>query len=224
MINKYFLYKRILTNAFCTSQLDGSKDFMFLMQGIETPIESLYDERVETITQLTKSLFVEDLQGLSGEDVKTLFIQRDCIINNLKNKNYALMLIKNENMFKEVLESLFDLTLEHIENYEKAEVLIEGKRIVPVVIDNNNHNLMINGNRLVMKTEIENNTVTIEKCQDIISHLKSKFNYDAKELRFLLSVYTETENNELGDYPEELLLNLDVVYDVYENCITRLNN
>jgi len=66
------------------------------------------------------------------------------------------------------------------------------------------------------KTIIADNIVTIEKCREIIKKLNSMDCFP-KKIEIDLSIFTETEGNEYGDFPEKCLLNKRVFYVVAED-------
>lgn len=210
-MNKYYLYKKVLTSPVCTAELEATEKSIFGETTI-TLMEA-YKNRVETINCLARTLFVEDLVNVSGEGIKSLLNQAWSIEKELNNTHKAEILIKNGHKFIEVLEDMFGVTLAHINNYEKAEELLSGKRLVPVVVDRNN-----NGLAKPIRTEIENNEITIDKCREITSKIRA-LGYEPKELKFLLSIYTESEGNELGDTPEECLIKKDAYYYVESDCL-----
>jgi len=217
-INKYYLYKKVLTSKVCTEELDTKSLISELFGGEEITLLEAYENRVNMIMQLINSQFVENLENINGKNIISLFAQSNSIKRELAEKNYADILIKNGHNFLEVLEGLFKLTLDHIETYEKAEKQLTGSRMVTIIIDGNNHNLMVDGKRVIVQTEIIDNIVTIEKCQKVNEKIKAA-GYTPKKLEFLLSIYTDSKGNEYGDFPEECLLNRKVYYFPKSNCM-----
>jgi len=213
MINQYYLTKKLLTSNIAKEELiqDTDLDSIFADEVPELPKIEIFKQKVESIIHLMSTLWVEDLQSLSGADVSNLFSQRDYIISKLSEISYAETLIINGHTFKEVLEGLLGTTLEHVEDYERAEAQLTGKRIVVVMAENKEA-------RLPCKTEIEDNIITLEKCQDIVNKVK-EHGFGPTKLHFFLSVYTETKGNECGDFAEECLLNRDVYYYVEGNTL-----
>lgn len=222
MINQYYLTKKLLTSKFMTDELkeDDTLDSLLFNSDdiLKKSTMELYEERVESIKHLTSTNWVEDLTNISGKDITALFNQRDYILQRLSNKGYAEILIDNGHTFIEVLEGLLDVTLTHIENYEKAEKFLTDKRTVTIIVDGNNHNIIKDGKKVGIQTEVEDNIVTLEQCQRIVKNIR-KFGYEPKKLHFLLSIYTETPGNDCGDFPEECLLNRDVYYYVGQNTL-----
>ena len=94
----------------------------------------------------------------------------------------------------------------------------KGTRLVPVIIDGNNHNITKDGKPVCIKTEITDNIVTLAKCQEITAKIKA-LGHNPKNLKFLLSIYTETPGNEYGDMPEECLLDKTVCYYPAKNLL-----
>jgi hypothetical protein len=217
MINKYYLIKKLLTSNLADKLEQERNEMEALFDLPKLSVMELYDKRVEAIKYISSSIWVEDLTNISRKDVTELFNQRDYILDRLSNKSYAEILIKNGHNFKEVLEGLLDVTLDHIKNYEKAEKFLTGNRLVTVIIDGNNHNITKDGKRVVIQTEIEDNTVTLEKCKEVTEKIRS-LGHEPKELKFVLSIYTETPGNN-GDFPEECLLNRNVYYYPQSNCM-----
>lgn len=216
MFNKYYLVKRILTDDFLTRELkDEDSEFdMFFIPSTEL---ELYETRVRFI-KLTMDNFIKDLGTLTPDQVIDIIYQRDEILENLDDKGYANIMIKNQNPFKEILEVLLRVTLDHIYTHEEAEKQLTGKRMVTVIVDGNNHNLMINGKRAIVQTEITDNIVTIEKCQEVTEKIKVA-GHNPEKLEFPLYIYTQSKDNECGDFPEECLLNRKVVYYPKTNCM-----
>jgi hypothetical protein len=213
--------KRLLTSSVATSALEQENNELDLLLFLEIPklsITELYNKRIDSIKYLMSTLWVEDLQNLSGSDVVNLFSQRDYIIERLSNISYAEILINNGYNFKEVLEGLVNTTLEHIEVYEKAEKLLTGKRIVTVIVDGNNHNITKDGKKVGIQTEIEDNMVTLEHCQRVTEKIQQA-GHKPKKLQFMMSIYTETPGNDCGDFPEECLLNRNIYYYVEGNTL-----
>lgn len=97
--------------------------------------------------------------------------------------------------------------------YEKARKLLHGERTVTVMLDGNRTKAVVNGKPMMVKTQVWDNIVTIKKCHDIIKNL-ANFDCHPHKLTIDLSVYTQTEGNEFGDYPEECLLKKVVYYNV----------
>jgi len=217
-INKYYLYKKVLTSKACTEELDTKSLISELFGGEEITLLETYENRVEMIMQLIKTQFVEDLENINGQDIISLFAQSTSINRELAEKNYANILIQNGHKFIEVLEGLFKLTLDHINNYEEAEKQLTGTRMVTVIVDGNNHNLTIDGKRAIVQTEITDNIVTIEKCQEVTEKIKAA-GHNPEKLKFMLSIYTESKDNECGDFPEECLLDRKVIYYPKSNCM-----
>lgn len=217
-INKYYLYKKVLTSKACTEELDTKSLMSELFGGEEITLLEAYENRAEMIIQLVNSQFVEDLENVNGKDIISLFVQSNSIKRELAEKSYADILIRNEHNFLEVLEGLFKLTLEHIETYEEAEKQLTGGRMVTVIVDGNNHNIVINGKRAIVQTEIIDNIVTIEKCQEVTQKIIIA-GHTPKKLEFMLSIYTQSKDNECGDFPEECLLNRKVYYFPESNCM-----
>jgi hypothetical protein len=215
-MNKYYLYKKVLASPACTAKLETTEKTLFGETTI-TLMEA-YKNRAESINQLIRTVFVEGLSNINGEQIQSLLAQAYNIEQSLYNMRYAEILMQNGHSFQEVLEGLFDLTLENIQNYDKAANMLTEKRIVTVILDGNKTFLHKDSKEVMVKTEIENNTVTIEKCRELIKKLNAENCYP-KELTFLLSVYTETANNEMGDYPEECLLKREVNYYVDSDCL-----
>jgi len=216
MFNKYYLVKRILTDDFLTRELkDEDSEFdMFFIPSTEL---ELYKTRVRFI-KLTMDNFIKDLGTLTPDQVIDIIYQRDEILENLDDKGYANIMIKNQNPFKEILEVLLRVTLDHIYTYEEAEKQLTGKRMVTVIVDGNRHNLMIDGKRAIVQTEITDNIVTIEKCQEVTENIK-KVGHDPEELMFSLYIFTKSKDNECSDFPEECLLNREVRYYPKTNCM-----
>ena len=217
-INKYYLYKKVLISEVCTEELDTKSLISELFGGEEITLLEAYENRVEMIMQLVNSQFLEDLKNVNGKDIISLFAQSNSIKRELTEKSYANILIKNGHKFLEVLEGLFKLTLDHIYTYEEAEKQLTGSRMVTVIVDGNNHNLMVDGKRAIVQTEIIDNIVTIEKCQEVFEKVKLA-GHNPKKLEFLLSIYTDSKGNECGDFPEECLLNRKVYYFSKSNCM-----
>ena len=218
-INKYYLYKKVLTSKACIEELE-TESVMTLFGGKNLTIQEAFINRTKLITQLVKTQFIEDLENVSGKEIISLFAQATSIERDLKEKKYAETLLANKHPFIEVLEGLFELDLIHIENYERAENLLTGKRNITVILDNNNTHFIKDGKEIMIQTEIENNIVTIQKCKELIEKLNAENCYP-KKLDFSLNIYTETKNNECGDYPEECLLRRNFNYDV-ENDYLRV--
>jgi hypothetical protein len=216
MFNKYYLIKRILTDDFLTRDLkDEDSEFeMFFIPSTEL---ELYETRTCFI-KITMDQFIKDLGNLTPEQVIDIIYQRDEILENLDDKSYAELMIKNQNPFKEILEVLLRVTLDHIYAYEEAEKQLTGKRMVTVIVDGNRHNLMVDGKRAIVQTEITDNIVTIEKCQEVTENIK-KVGHDPEKLEFMLYIYTKSKDNECGDFPEECLLDRKVVYYPKTNCM-----
>lgn len=97
--------------------------------------------------------------------------------------------------------------------YKAAQKKLKGDREVVVHLDGNCTKLIVNDKEIMCKTIITDNIVTIEKCRKIIKKLNN-MNCFPKVISFDLSVYTETEGNECGDFPEKCLLNKKVYYTV----------
>jgi hypothetical protein len=217
-INKYYLYKKVLTSKACTEELDTKSLISELFGGEEITLLEAYENRVEMIMQLIKTQFIEDLENVNGRDIISLFAQSSSIKRELTEKNYADILIKNGHIFLEVLEGLFKVTLDHIYTYEEAEKQLTGSRMVTVIVDGNNHNLMVDGKRAIVQTEIIDNIVTIEKCQEVFGKIIA-VGHTPKKLEFMLSIYTDSKGNECGDFQEECLLNRKVYYFPKSNCM-----
>ena len=217
MLNHYYLIKKLLTDKVATEELTENDEFNNLFDTPSSTIE-LYDDRVLTIRDYSKTIWIENLVNISGKDITSLMTQRDYILNKLSNKIYAETLIGNKHPFKDVLEGLLEVTLTHIENYEKAEKLLTGKRIVSVMIDGNNHNITKDEKHVCIQTEIEDNMITLEQCQKTVENIR-KLGHEPKRLKFYMSIYTETEGNECGDFPEECLLDRIINYDVEGNSL-----
>ena len=100
----------------------------------------------------------------------------------------------------------------------KEPVQGKGERLVTVIVDGNNHNLMHNGKPVGIKTKITDNIVTLEKCQEVAENIR-KMGHEPKKLFFMLKIFTETPGNDCGDFPEECLLNKDAYYYVESNCL-----
>jgi hypothetical protein len=216
MINKYYLYKRILTDKALISELKEDNDFSVLFAPLTE--EKLYQDRVSFIKH-TMNEFIQDLGTLTGKEVLDIIHQRDNIFRSLdNNENYAMILIKNGDSFIEVLETLFEVSLDYIYAYEEAAKQLTGKRLVTIIVDGNNHNIMVNGKQAKIQTEIVDNIVTIEKCQEVTEKIKAT-GYNPNQLEFLLSIYTESKGNECGDFPEECLLDRKVIYYPKDNCM-----
>ncbi|GAB6989412.1 hypothetical protein [Paenibacillus pini] len=91
----------------------------------------------------------------------------------------------------------------------------QGERLVSVIVDSNLHKLKdSDGNKTVVKTKIVDNIVTIEHCQEITQKLKEHYKIEPKILDIYVDIYSKTEGNEVADFPEELLLDKKVLYDV----------
>jgi hypothetical protein len=219
MINKYYLIKKLLTSPVATEELNSNNDefSQLFNEDQNKTVMELYNERVNVVKWLFTD-WVRDLQSLSGSDVISLFQQKDLILSKLLMTSYAETLINNGHSFKEVLEGLVETTLEHVEVYEKAEKLLTGKRVVTVMIDGNKHDIMKDGKRINIQTEIEDNIVTLEKCKEVTENIR-RLGYEPKKLKFFLSIYTETSGNECGDFVEECLLNRTVNYNVATNTL-----
>lgn len=210
MINKYYLYKKVLTDDTLTEEL--KEETIFLDLGLDFPPatkKDLFISRAEIIKYMLTE-YIKELENISGKEALSLVEQRDKILRSL-NENYAELLIKNGYTFRQVLEGLFEVTLEHINDYEDAEKQLTGKRLISVIVDGNNHNITVDGKRAVIRTEIENNTVTLEKCKEVTEHIRAT-GHDPEKLEFMLYIYTETKGNEYGDFPEECLLDKKVSY------------
>lgn len=87
-----------------------------------------------------------------------------------------------------------------------------GTRLVTVIVDGNNHNLTKNGKRVIVKTEITENVVTLAKCQTVTEGIR-KAGHEPKTLVFMLSVFGEPND----DGYAECLLDKEVRYFVKEN-------
>ena len=215
MINRYYLYKKILENPHLISPLQDDKDVNSLFS-VEESQEELYNQRVDEINGFC-FLTVKNIETLTGKEAADLMQQKDCIMESLIGRwNSVNMSLNLPSTFKEALEDQFHVTQKHIYNYEKAEKKLTGKRIVTVLLDGNKTPLSVNGVQKRFGVEITDNKVGIEDCQKAVKRL-AEFDCHPSKLQFMLSVYTETEGNECGDFPEECLLNCDVFYFVNEN-------
>lgn len=222
-MNKYYLAEKLLTDEQLTAELEAnSRDKLF---EVETSVEKLYENRVDYIKSAIVERYIKPFKNISGEDVAKLISQRDCIISNLQSqKSYVIdILIPNGNKFKAILEYVLGVTLEHIENYHEAEKLLKGERLVPVILDGNNTNLIVDGKEQRFGVKITDNNVTMENCHEAVKRLK-ELNCFPKKLEFLLSIFTKSNGNEYGDFAEECLLDKRVKYDVEENRMTIWEN
>jgi hypothetical protein len=234
MINKYYLYKKILTYNPAIADLKQANELEYEAFcdvfgdsfGLPRPIlMDTYRARTARISDWI-DLWIQEIDNLTGKEAYQLFKQKKEIVDKLSS-SYAEIFIGNyerENTnFKDVLEDILRIKLSHIENYEKAEKLLTGKRTVTVIVDGNRHDIKKDGRKVIVSAEIDNNIVSMEKCHEITEKVRS-FGHEPKSLDFLLSIYTKTEGNDCGDIPEECLLNRHVHYDIKHNCMTIYDN
>ena len=88
-------------------------------------------------------------------------------------------------------------------------------KTVTVIVDGNNHNLQgQNGSRAIIETNVENNTVTIEKCREVAKNVEG-FGHKARLLEFLLSEFDDD-----GRYT----LNKKAVYHIEEDRLVVWEN
>lgn len=207
---KYELEKCILTHQYITEDLSFEMDEMekfFNPSQTEKTFEEVYNMKVGMIDSVIIS-HIKEMPALSGKEAIELMFSRENIMKTFNQKlRYAEILHKNGHPFIKVLEELLEVSLEHIENYERAAQELKGKRIVAVVVDGNNHNLP------PLRTVIEDNIVTLEKCHELVKNIR-ELGHEPKDLKFLLSIFTRTDGNECGDFPEECLLNKEITYNV----------
>lgn len=121
---------------------------------------------------------------------------------------------KLEKPYVEAIESIRCVD-EQLRNRELAG---KGEREVVIMVDGNRHKLSRDGERIIFKTKVTDNFVSIEQCKKIVEKIKEEYNYQPKKLEFLLSLFTETPNNN-GEVGEHYLLNKRVVYDVAFNVL-----
>lgn len=215
--NKYYLYKRILTDEYLTRNLKDDDDNEFDDFFLPLTDMELYNNRVSFIKH-TIINFIRDLDNLTGEEVVGIIYQRDNILEALANEIYVETLIKIQTPFKQMLESLFRVSLDHIYAYEEAEKQLTGVRVITVVVDGNNHNLMVDGKRAIVRAEVIDNNVTIEKCKEVAEKIKTA-GHNPNKLEFMLHIFTKSKDNECRDFPEECLLDRKVVYYPKTNCM-----
>jgi len=91
----------------------------------------------------------------------------------------------------------------------------QGTRQITVIIDGNNHQLTTNdGKRLIFKTEITDNKVTLAKCQELADAVR-KLGHEPRKLQLMLSIYEDYT----GDGVPNCLLDKDVYYFADKNCM-----
>ena len=204
MINKYWLYKKVLENSTLTDELKETPSNFFNLSK-----EDMYHQRVEDIDNYCLSV-VSKIHTLTGIEASLLMQQKDQIMKSLNEQwNIIEGALKYSRTFKEVLEEQFRVTLEHIYNYEKAEKLLTGEREVIAHLDGNKP--LNGGHPVLVKTKVYNSTISIEKFRELAERVRV---YHPTVLDVDLSVYTHTEGNEFGDYPEECLLNRKESYNI----------
>ena len=100
-------------------------------------------------------------------------------------------------------------------------MLGKGERVVAVIVDGNNHDLMVDGKRAIIRTTVVNNQVTIAKCKEIVANIQKQFDYTPKHLKIHLHIYGPEEENQdsIFGVTAECLLDSEATYNVKNNCL-----
>lgn len=225
MINKYWLYKKVLENKYNTSELENEhSNLSYKIFGIHVPKEDIYNSRVNSIKDYMERC-IEEIPSLTGKEARSLLDQYNSILADLRGSWKQFEIIRNSTAtFKEALEDQLGVMLWHIYDYEKAEKLFHGERNVHVNLDGNFTKCFENGKEKRIMTKVIDNNVTIEQCRNIIKMLAEKYNCHPKQIAIDLSIYTETKDNECGDFPEEFLIKKEVFYKVDNDEMTIYEN
>lgn len=203
---KYELEKHILTYPAIIENIDLTVTEDIRLFDEDKTFESEYADKVELI-KLSLLSYIEKKDILTGKEAVALIKNMNWIIKRLTEQTaIAETLYSNGHSFVEMLETLLEVTREHIANYEEASKQLIGKRSVFVIVDGNNNNLP-----KPIQIEITDNIVTIEKCRDIVEKIK-ELGHAPQKIEIYLNIYTQTKGNECGDFPEECLLNKQIKY------------
>lgn len=100
----------------------------------------------------------------------------------------------------------------------------KGERLVTVIVDGNNHNMIApDGKRVIIQTKITDNIVTMDKCKEITANIQ-KLGHKPKKLEFVLDIYAElnTEHEYFTGIP--YLLQKTVKYNVELNRLSVWQN
>lgn len=98
-------------------------------------------------------------------------------------------------------------------------MLGKGERIVAVIVDGNNHDLMVDGKRAIIRTKVTDNQVTTTKCKEIVAGIQKQFNYTPKHLKIHLHIYGPEEENQdsIFGVTADCLLDMEATYNVKLN-------
>jgi len=229
MINKYYLYKKVFENKDCTCELKDSPakissemahDIFGTARATE---DEIYKSRVDFIREYMERC-IGNIPALTGKEARSLLDQYNTILKDLNDSWEGIKVILHTSTFKDMLELQLGVTLDRIYNYEKAERFLHGERYVHVNLDGNRTKCFDNGKEKRVMTKVVDNKITLEQCHRILKVIAEKYDCHPKQLYIDLSVYTETEDNEYGDFPEECLLNRYVCYEKNKDQMTMYEN
>ncbi|CAB1251787.1 protein of unknown function [Ruminococcaceae bacterium BL-6] len=231
MVNKYTLYKFVLENPNYTAQLTQPEFDPLFVEEPQYSLSELYDKRVEDINAGILLFIKEYPELLTGTDALMLIQQKDDIIRFLKDKkeSYIELLSLNDSSytFFNCLQSILEVSIYTVRAYDDAEKLLTEDRTVyvaPLLKNGQRLKLMDSDGKLKnLQTHIANSTITIEKCRDLVKACHDH-NCFPDELEIFLDVWTKTEGNECGDWPEEQLLDRTAKYSIEKDTLTIWEN